>query len=98
MHTPYESDAKMSQQPPNVKIYDRPESKKFPPVLIALVIALVLVLGYLAYRHFTKPAAPVSVTTQHAMVIRPTHMTAEPNGKLTITSIRVIAPQYSVAV
>jgi Tfp pilus assembly protein PilV len=50
--------------PSNAKIYDRPERKGPPPVVIAMLVVILCILGYLAYRAMHRPAAPAAQTQQ----------------------------------
>ncbi len=43
-----------SQKTSNVKIYDRPERKGPSPILLALGLILLLVLGFMAYKFATR--------------------------------------------
>jgi hypothetical protein len=43
--------------PGPVKIYDRPERTGPSPALLAVLVLIVLTLGYLLYRTFYRPAA-----------------------------------------
>ena len=41
--------------PGPVKIYDRPERAGLSPTIIAIIVAVLLVAGYFAYRAFVHP-------------------------------------------
>lgn len=43
----------------NAKIYDRPERKGPSPVLMAVILLIVAVAAFFAYRAFTHAGAPV---------------------------------------
>ena len=44
---------------PNVKVYDRPERTGPSPVMLAIIVIAVLVVGYFVYRAM-RPAAPAA--------------------------------------
>jgi hypothetical protein len=50
--------------PPNVKVYDRPERKGIPPLLLALVLAVLLVIGVFSFKAYSAAQSPVSVPQQ----------------------------------
>ncbi len=45
---------------PNVKIYDRPESKTPKPMILVVVLLVVAILGFFLYKAFYHPAAAPS--------------------------------------
>lgn len=54
----------MSQTPPNVKVYDRPERKGPVPVwIIVAVVVVLLIIGFVLYKAFyhAAPNAPATV-------------------------------------
>ena len=54
----------MSEIPPNVKVYDRPERAGLSPIIIAVIVLVVLVIGYFVYRGMNPSnAAPQTRTT-----------------------------------
>jgi len=44
--------------PPKAKIYDRPERKGPPPLVLVIAVLVVLIVGFFLYRVFVHPAAP----------------------------------------
>jgi len=44
--------------PPNVKVYDRPEPKRPSPIVLVVILLVVVIGGYFLYRAFVHPAAP----------------------------------------
>lgn len=48
----------MSVPPPNVKVYDRPERTGPSPLIIAVVVLVVLIIGFFIYKamHHDTPA------------------------------------------
>ena len=54
----------MSDLPPsNAKIYARPEKKMPSPVMLAIGVILLLIVGIFAYRFFV-PSAPTAIKTK----------------------------------
>ena len=45
------------QTPPNIKIFDRPEKKGPPPLILALIVLAVLAASFFGYRALVHPAA-----------------------------------------
>jgi len=48
----------MSDSPPKAKIYDRPEPKGPSPMVLAIALLVVLIVGFFIYRAFVHPAGP----------------------------------------
>ena len=48
----------MAVPPPNVKVYDRPESKAKSPLVIVIALLIVAIIGFFIYRdmHHDVPA------------------------------------------
>jgi hypothetical protein len=53
----------MSDTPSKVKIYDRPEPKGPSPLVLAIALLIVLIVGFFVYRALVHPAAPRPNTT-----------------------------------
>ena len=53
----------MSDTPPNVKVYDRPEKTSPSPIILALIALAVLALVYFGYRAMTSNNATNSSDT-----------------------------------
>jgi hypothetical protein len=52
----------MSVPPSNVKVYDRPERKAPSPIVIAVILLVVVIVGFFLYRamHHTAPISPAN--------------------------------------
>lgn len=52
----------MSVPPSNVKVYDRPESKRPSPIVIVVVLLVVAIVGFFIYKamHHEAPVAPTN--------------------------------------
>jgi len=48
----------MSDTPSKVKIYDRPEPKVPPPLVLVIALVIILTIGFFVFRAFVHPSGP----------------------------------------
>ena len=68
----------MSTPTPNVKVYDRPESKIPKPAVLVIILVVVAIVGFLLYKAFYHPAVAPAANAPSGLI----RMTSAPTEAL----------------
>ena len=84
----------MSVPPPNVKVYDRPEKKGPSPLIIAVVVLVIAIIGFFVYKamhHDTPDAADKPGSAKPGIMLMPSVVQADvlsrPQGRLAVLAL-----------
>ena len=82
----------MSVPPPNVKVYDRPDRTGPSPLIIAVVVLVVVILGFFIYKAMHHDAPENAGKTQPGILLMPSVVQADwfnrPQGRLSVFTIQ----------
>ncbi|MES2461259.1 MAG: hypothetical protein V4671_11815 [Armatimonadota bacterium] len=78
-----------NETPPNVKIYDRPEKKGPPPILVALFVLIALGVGFFIYRAFSAQPAAAPAPASQSSSYRPSDIRQSGTHSVRISPQRV---------